>query len=413
ITHASPFFESALTGEWAETNVEKSNRNKKFQNSRRKCQNKSSRKSLKTKSVEQINESLGIFESVDQISNQTPKSRSSSDTLQPDSSYEQKQPMFDPSELDSDNQQQRIKSTRISLKDERAGPFQDLLMFIYPHLDCICTWQNVSELMKMSQKFDMPLLKRYVLNFLLSSVAGKPIEAMKIAEDHNLAELYRESSRFILDNWQGWESQELGLLISESLLKLERKRSWFLERVLKLGLVNPPRDYDCPTSCPSPRNCIKLVDEKWKSAWAATLKFGPPQPSSVYRHLRCLEPSLHSPALILPHTSCQQHSIRFFADLFDRMFSQFAPRGSKTHFESSSTSNNNSSNGNNAAGSSNSVIAPAGSAINSNGPGVGYLYSLTGMMNTNTSSEKALRKSKYFLYIELNENEQKIRKKIL
>jgi hypothetical protein len=84
------------------------------------------------------------------------------------------------------------------------------------------------QLMTMSQKFDMPLLKRHVLSFLLSSVAGKPIEAMKIAEEHQLPELYRESSRFLLDNWQGWDHKELESLSSETLLKLEKRFVFFV-----------------------------------------------------------------------------------------------------------------------------------------------------------------------------------------
>lgn len=80
----------------------------------------------------------------------------------------------------------------------------------------------------MSQKFDMPLLQRHVLNFLLSSVAGKPIEAMKIAEEHQLPELYRESSRFLLDNWQGWDHKELESLSSATLLKLEKRSLLYL-----------------------------------------------------------------------------------------------------------------------------------------------------------------------------------------
>lgn len=101
--------------------------------------------------------------------------------------------------------------------------------------------------------------------------------------------------------------------------------------------MNSSRDYICPPSCPDPQQCARLVDEKWRSAWAASFRYGPPQPSSIYRALRCLEPSLHSPALLcvirplsfesqlivlsrLPHTSCMTHAQRFFADLVDRMF---------------------------------------------------------------------------------------------
>ncbi|EGG12776.1 uncharacterized protein MELLADRAFT_87038 [Melampsora larici-populina 98AG31] len=282
---------------------------------------------------------------------------------------------------------------RIFLQEEKAAPFQDLLMFVYPHLECVCTWNNAPELMTMSRKFDMPYLQRHVLNFLLSSAAGKPIQAMKIAEDHQLPDLYRESSRFLLDNWQGWDPKELDILSSETLLKLEKRRTWFLERLLKLGLVNSSRDYVCPPTCSDPQHCAKLVDDKWRSAWASSFKFGPPQPSSVYRALRCLEPSLHSPSLLLPHTSCQQHAIRFFADLFDRMFSQFPARVGI---------NNNVTGTGTATGTGTGTGGAAHSHSNSS-----HFSSLdpipVPITLNGTSVSKASRHAKYFLHVELFE----------
>lgn len=333
---------------------------------------------------------------------------------------------------------------RIDLKEERPASFQDLLMFVYPHLECVCTWHNASDLMTMSQKFDMPLLKRHVLSFLLSSVAGKPIEAMRIAEEHQLPELYRESSRFLLDNWQGWDTKELENLSSQTLLKLEKRRTWFLERLLKLGLVNTSRDYVCPSSCPDPQHCSRLVDDKWKSAWGASFKFGPPQPSSVYRALRCLEPSLHSPALLLPHTSCQQHALRFFADLFDRMFSQFTPRGGggvaalnggglSTNGIISNGLNSSSNHGSNPATSNQNILGlgasdqnpvsnhhnnlgPASTGLggngNSNNNGLSGFATMNSGMSHILNGDKTIRKAKYFLHVELFENNhEKLRKR--
>ncbi|KAH8926961.1 hypothetical protein BT69DRAFT_1347645 [Atractiella rhizophila] len=219
---------------------------------------------------------------------------------------------------------------RLHLKEEKAASFQDLLFFIYPHLDCCVTWNNAPDLMTMSLKFDMPLLKRLCTSFLISSAAGQPIKAMKISEDHQIPELYKEASRFLLDNFNGWDTSDLAVLKQSTLLKLEKRRTWFLERLLKLGLVTTARDYVCSPSCPDPQTCAKLLDEKWRSAWNAAFRFGPPQPSIIYRSLRQLEPSLSSPALHLPHTACQAHARAWVADLFDRMFSlapTVSPRG--------------------------------------------------------------------------------------
>jgi hypothetical protein len=169
-------------------------------------------------------------------------------------------------------------------------------------------------------------------------VQGKPIHAIKLAEEYTLPELYKEASRFLLDTFPHLTAQELAILSPETLLKIERRRNYFLERLLKLGLVDPARDYVCCASCPNPQVCARLVHEKWTTAWAAAFRFGPPQPSIVYRSLRQLEPSLSSPALHLcvrcrcgstalmrfrPHTSCQNHARAFVADLFDRSTSTY------------------------------------------------------------------------------------------
>ncbi|PLW22235.1 hypothetical protein PCASD_17242 [Puccinia coronata f. sp. avenae] len=500
--HASPFFESILTGDWAETRVELNSPNEREEEELAaahldQVSDYNSLTSLSQRSTipSQLNTRRVIshhrqtttndeFDSEFPIPSSDPplpttplpdsnlqhdelldlslpriptaQSLPSTPLRQKPPSSSSRPPLNDPPPpllrtLVNHSHSPRIEA-RIYLKEERSTSFQDLLMFVYPHLECVCTWHNASDLMTMSQKFDMPLLKRHVLSFLLSSVAGKPIEAMKIAEEHQLPELYRESSRFLLDNWQGWDHKELESLSSETLLKLEKRRTWFLERLLKLGLVNSSRDYVCPPSCPDPQHCTKLVDDKWRSAWAASFKFGPPQPSSVYRALRCLEPSLHSPALLLPHTSCQQHALRFFADLFDRMFSQFTPRGG------GGGGSNGGTNGNVTSGLTASHSASASSGANplltstANSPdqppppsqqqqqqpqpqqhqhAVGLAQShppisippnpITGFSSLNINSglssnflnsDKTIRKAKYFLHVELFESSEKLRKRI-
>ena len=116
--------------------------------------------------------------------------------------------------------------------------------------------------MNISHKLTVPALQRECLNFLLTHAAGRPIKAMRIAELFEEEELYRESSRFVLDNPGGWTEQELSTLSPETLLKLEKRyvhlkalsdlspypctrRTWFLERVLKLGLTQIAKEYQC------------------------------------------------------------------------------------------------------------------------------------------------------------------------
>lgn len=49
----------------------------------------------------------------------------------------------------------------------------------------------------------------------------------------------------MLDNLPHWEEEEYLRLGGETRWKLERKRSWFLDRVLKMGLVEVGKDYVC------------------------------------------------------------------------------------------------------------------------------------------------------------------------
>lgn len=165
----------------------------------------------------------------------------------------------------------------------------------------------------------MPPLRRACVTFLRAALAGRPIEAMALGERHGLEDVYREASRHVLENMPSWEPEELEILSSETLLKLERKRTWFLERLLKLGLANPARDYECHSTCPDPQNCARLLHERWRSQYANAFKFGPPQPSIIWRHLRELEGSTSMVAVPVM-SACQSSSKAWVQVLFDRMY---------------------------------------------------------------------------------------------
>ncbi|KAJ3514632.1 hypothetical protein NLJ89_g2274 [Agrocybe chaxingu] len=111
----------------------------------------------------------------------------------------------------------------IVLKEEKASTFHDFLKFVYPQMECTITWNNVGSLMNLAHKLCVPSLQNECLTFLLTHAAGKPIKAMRIAEIYQEEELYRESSRFVLDNPGGWTEHELNTLTQETLLKLEKK----------------------------------------------------------------------------------------------------------------------------------------------------------------------------------------------
>lgn len=90
-------------------------------------------------------------------------------------------------------------------------------------LQCSIAWNNVEGLLNLAHKLCVPTLQQDCLSFLLTHAAGKPIKAMYIAELFEEEELYRESSRFVLDNPGGWSEEELRTLSSDTLLKLEKR----------------------------------------------------------------------------------------------------------------------------------------------------------------------------------------------
>lgn len=216
----------------------------------------------------------------------------------------------------------------IDLAEESASTFHDFLFHTYPHLDLSVTWFNCGPLLRFSDKFQVPFLRRSCLTFLRAALAGRPIEAMRLAELHGFDDLYKEASRHVLDNFSSWDPADLDRLSGSTLLKLERKRTWFLERLLKLGLANPARDYECHASCPDPKGCAKLLGERWGIVYAGAVRYTPPQPSVVYRQLR--EAGWEGTGWGL--SACQGAARVWVQGLFDRMFELGALHGSGRMF---------------------------------------------------------------------------------
>ena len=87
--------------------------------------------------------------------------------------------------------------------------------------------------MNISSKLCVSTLTKQCIAFLLTHAAGKPIKAMRIAELFEDEQLYRESSRFVLDNPGGWSEAELCTLSQETLLKLEKRYMFLIGRTTR------------------------------------------------------------------------------------------------------------------------------------------------------------------------------------
>jgi hypothetical protein len=102
----------------------------------------------------------------------------------------------------------------VELREESASAFQDFLFWAYPHLECKVTWTNVEDvsgpaverpfadnhkLLALSAKLLVPALQKLCEHFLMTHASGRPVMALSLAEQHGNPDLFREASRFVLD----------------------------------------------------------------------------------------------------------------------------------------------------------------------------------------------------------------------
>ncbi|WVR07670.1 hypothetical protein IAU60_004712 [Kwoniella sp. DSM 27419] len=207
----------------------------------------------------------------------------------------------------------------VELHEESASAFQDFLFWAYPHLECKVTWTNVVNLLALAHKLIVPALQKLCDHFLFTHASGRPVMAMSLAEGYGNGELYKEASRFVLDQ-ATWEESEREALTFETRLKLSQRRLWFCERLLKLRSIDVKKEYTCRADCPDPARCQAQLDEKWQQAYNAVVKFGPPRPSVAFRCMRQLETSFTNPSLVMSHPLCETAAKQWVSTLFDRMF---------------------------------------------------------------------------------------------
>jgi hypothetical protein len=109
--------------------------------------------------------------------------------------------------------------------------------------------------MNIAHKLCVPPLQTQCMDFLLTHAAGRPIKAMRIAELFDEEELYREASRFVLDNPGGWTEEEMCTLSRETQLKLEKRR---VSRIASCCLCS----YEGTDERGSSSACLSLVSRR-------------------------------------------------------------------------------------------------------------------------------------------------------
>lgn len=79
-----------------------------------------------------------------------------------------------------------------------------------------------TQLLALSLKLIVPSLTKLCEQFLMTHASGRPVMAIALAEQHGNAELYREASRFLLDQ-PTWDPEEFESLSETTQLKLSKR----------------------------------------------------------------------------------------------------------------------------------------------------------------------------------------------
>lgn len=87
---------------------------------------------------------------------------------------------------------------------------------------CIVIATLTSQLLALSSKLDVPALQSLCERFLVTHASGRPFVALMLAEQYYNADLYREASRFVLDQ-STWDEHEMATLSDQTQLKLSMR----------------------------------------------------------------------------------------------------------------------------------------------------------------------------------------------
>ncbi|GBB84854.1 hypothetical protein RclHR1_11430002 [Rhizophagus clarus] len=124
----------------------------------------------------------------------------------------------------------------ISLDDESPEKFQEVLSYIYPGYYHPITWHNVSEFLKLSDKYMMDSVMEATKVFLQQNFRENPLLTLVLSEQYEFKYLYKESSKLVLDQLPAYQ-RLLGFrfLSSDSRAALFEKH---MEYTNSLGSIN-------------------------------------------------------------------------------------------------------------------------------------------------------------------------------
>ncbi|RIA90743.1 hypothetical protein C1645_769231 [Glomus cerebriforme] len=95
----------------------------------------------------------------------------------------------------------------IKLDEISVGPFESLISFIYHDKNFKITWDCVEDLSRLGDKYEVDIVLRAVETFLESHFVEDPLFSLKLADQYRFKNVYKETSKLILDDLPNYKSK--------------------------------------------------------------------------------------------------------------------------------------------------------------------------------------------------------------
>ncbi|CAG8570857.1 3336_t:CDS:1 [Dentiscutata erythropus] len=154
----------------------------------------------------------------------------------------------------------------ITLEDESPIIFEELISYIYPDTYVCINWNNVSEFLRIADKYIMESILMASKAFLEREFRKNPLPTLRMAEQHGFKEIYKESSKLILERFPEFKrSQTFNQLSVATRTALTTKYDEYTNALSKLSKIEFTTGYSHCKECKSESDHNKEISEKFES----------------------------------------------------------------------------------------------------------------------------------------------------
>nr|CAG8639251.1 5427_t:CDS:1 [Entrophospora candida] len=207
--------------------------------------------------------------------------------------------------------------------DEPMQTFEDLLDFIYPGSSLLITWDNVAELFRIADKYLVDSFIERGKEFLEREFQSRPLLSLVLADLYRFKNVYKSSSKLVLDNFSVYKSDQLfsQLSVKTQGLLLDRYCDYFISWSKDYqGMdFNENFTHSCQGFCR--KEHIKKIQRKITGKLESTRTFPPPSPSIFYKMVvKTLQEKNYDT------DDCDKNYLFVeFPKLFENLFGKFEP----------------------------------------------------------------------------------------